>query len=390
MIDSILVAMTGLEGHQRGLKTISHNVANMNTTGFKSSVTDFSDVFTGGQQDTTPGTGAGVNADQSRLDFRPGGFQETGREADLAIDGPAFFAVLTEEGEQRFTRNGGFDFSKEGFLVTAADQLQVLARDDSGGLSAFRFDQSRINAPKATTKVSFTGNLSSTDDEHVIDNLNVFDQAGGSHALKLTFKPAPAPATTGTWNVTVQEGSTALGTGTLRFGLLGTPEAEGGSFSMDLAFAGTAALRVNFAFGVNVTSYSSGTTSTLAMQEQDGYAPGRFTSFSFDELGRLQVTYSNGQKETGPTLAFAEFAEEEALESVGGGMFKAATGAVATFRAAGNGVKLLHGNLEQSNVNLTQEFSSLILMQRGYQASSQILTTANEMLQQLLELKSRR
>ncbi len=390
MIDSILVAMTGLEGHQRGLKTISHNVANMNTIGFKSSVTDFSDVFTGGQQDAPPGTGAGVNADRSHLDFRPGGFQETGRNTDLAIDGAAFFAVLTEEGEQRFTRGGSFDFSTEGDLVTMADRFQVLARDDSGGLSTFRFDQGRINPPKSTTNVTFTGNLSSTDDEHVVDNLSVFDRAGGSHVLKLTFKPAPSPAPSGTWNVTVQEGTTELGTETLRFSLLGTPEAAGGRFSMTLALAGNEALALDFAFDANVTSYSSGTTSTLAMQGQDGYAPGRFSSFSFDEFGRLQVTYSNGQKESGPTLAFAEFAEEEALESVGGGMFKAAAGATPTFRAAGNGIKLMHGNLEQSNVNLTQEFSSLILMQRGYQASSQVLTTANEMLQQLLDLKGRR
>lgn len=390
MIDSILTAMTGLEGHQRGLKTISHNVANMNTTGFKSSTSDFSDVFTGGQREGAPRSGAGLDASRSRLDFRPGGFQETGRDADLAIDGAAFFAVLTEDGEQRFSRAGSFDFNTEGLLVTGADKFKVLARDNNSVLSPMKLDNNRINPPVATTSVSLTGNLSSTDDEHVIDKLTVVDAAGGSHVLKLTFKPQTAPAVSGSWKVQIHEGLTEVGTGTVRFGVMGLAEPGADTFTVDMALTGNTALSVKFALAEGATSYSSGTTSTLAMKTIDGHAPGRVASYSFDESGQLKITYTNGQSELGQTLAFAEFSNEAALESVGNGLFKAAVGTAPTFRPAGSGVKLLSKRLEQSNVNLTQEFSSLILMQRGYQASSQVLTTANEMLQQLLELKGRR
>jgi flagellar hook protein FlgE len=391
MIDSILTAMTGLEGHQRGLKTISHNVANMNTTGFKSSTVDFSDVFTGsGQRDGSSGSGAGLDASRTRLDFRPGGFQETGRDADLAIDGGAFFAVQTAEGEQRFSRAGSFEFDSDGTLVTGADKLKVLARDENGVLSPMKLDNERINPSLATTSISLNGNLSSTDDEHVIDNLTVIDAAGGSHVLKLTFKPQPAPAASGSWNVRVQEGLTEVATGTVRFGLMGLPETDADRFKAEMQLTGNMTLSVEFLLNEGVTSYSSGTTSTLAMKKIDGHASGRVASYSFDDSGKLKISYSNGQSEPGQTLAFAEFSDEAALESVGNGLFKAAAGSSPTFRTAGTGVKLLTKNLEQSNVNLTQEFSSLILMQRGYQASSQVLTTANEMLQQLLELKGRR
>jgi flagellar hook protein FlgE len=393
MIDSIYTAMTGLDGHQRALKIISNNVANMNTAGFRASTIDFADVLVAGDPSGQQNmTGGGLNAEHVRLDLRAGSLQSTGRDTDLAIDGAAFFVLQTESGEQRFTRSGNFDFDDDGALIGGTSGLQVMARDANGALSKFEFDKARTNPPKATGRVVLKGNISTgdSDGQVTIDSLTVYDAAGGSHTLTLTFTTDPLSVAEVRWNVTIAEGLSTLGTGDFSFSLPGTPSLDGSSFKVMLALQGAPATEVEFALGADATSHSGGTQSDIALDEQDGYAAGRVSTMTFDEKGQLKITYSNGQKEDGPTLAFAEFDGEQELLPAGESLLQTAAGASPTFRAAGDGLKVVSGNLELSNVDLTQEFSTLILMQRGYQASSQVLTTANEMLQQLFELKGRR
>ncbi|MCW7540868.1 flagellar hook-basal body complex protein [Aquabacterium sp. A7-Y] len=395
MIDSIFTAMSGLEGHQKGLKVISNNVANMNTAGFKATVVDFADVFTGaGSERRESATGAGVEASRTRLDLRNGDRQDTGRELDVALDGRGFLVLQDEQGRLRYTRAGGFALNDAGQLVASLNGLKVMGRDGEGRLAPIELGALRKHAPKGTTKVVFKDLLSSSDDAHTIDALTVYDSTGGAHVLKLEFtkKQSPGTGTGGNnveWVVKVFEGSKELGTGLFGFiGSVASPFAS--SFKLNLAYTNAPAAEVEFSLGSAARGDLGSTESRLQLQEQDGYAPGDVASVGFDEKGQLAIGYSNGQKATGATLALAEFASDEHVMAVGDGLLASREGVQPTFRAAGTDLKVLSKKLELSNVNLTQEFSTLILMQRGYQASSQVLTTANEMLQQLFELKGRR
>lgn len=393
MIDSIFTAMSGLEGHQKGLKVISNNVANMNTAGFKASVVDFADVFTGaGSERRREATGSGVDVSRTRLDLRDGDRQDTGRDLDVALEGRGFFVLQDEEGRLRYSRAGGFEFNDDGRLVGRLHGLKVMGRDGAGRLEPIELAGLRGNPPKATRRVEFKGSLYSTDDAHTIDALTIYDSTGAAHTLKLELTKKAATGTGSnvvTWGVKVLEGINELGSGEFSFiGSIASP--FGSSIKLLLPLSNTAPAEVEFVLGPDVRGDASSTTSTLALAQQDGYAPGDISALAFNEKGQLTVTYSNGQSATGSTLALAEFASDEQVQAVGDGLLEARLGIAPTLREAGADLKVRSKTLELSNVNLTQEFSTLILMQRGYQASSQVLTTANEMLQQLFELKGRR
>lgn len=389
MIDSILTAMSGLQAHQRGLNTISSNVANMNTPGFKGSQVDFTDVFNGSSDhsDGHAASGRGVAASRVSLDLRPGEIKQTGRDLDLALNGDGFFVVRNEAGLLRYTRSGAFEFDDDGVLVARGNAMKVLGHDVDGRLVEIGLDGKRTSAPAATTEVLLSGNLSSTDTDHTIEELAVFDRLGGKHTLKLTFTNNSS-VTPGTWVVAVFEGTNQLGTGELAFDTSGKPTGTG--LELDLPLANADPIRVNFALDPGATGFASGTTSTLALKKQDGRASGDITGISFTEGGVMKIAYSNGETIDGVTLALAEVADSAGLLADGAGLYLYQGASEPTLRKAGDDLSIAAKSLEQSNVDLTSEFSALILMQRGYQASSQVVSTANEMLQQLFEMKGGR
>jgi len=143
-------------------------------------------------------------------------------------------------------------------------------------------------------------------------------------------------------------------------------------------------------FSSDVTSFASGNLSTLAMTSQDGYAPGTLSSAAFDAQGTLVATYSNGQTVTGPRLLLAKFGTPDAVEDLGGSRYAEANGIAWDSGAPTDGAfgRVRSGVLELSNVDLSREFSELVIMQRGYQASSQVIATANDMLQELFRMKA--
>jgi len=392
MIDSIYTAMSGLQGHQRALSTISHNVANMNTPGFRGSHVDFVDLITGGDEGGSQGAGEGtggrgVDASHVSLDMRSGEVRQTDRDLDLAIDGDGFFVLQDETGALRYTRNGGFDFNSDGVLVGTGNRMKLMGFGGGDQLVPVSIDGLRSSAPALTTAVTLTGNLSSTDNEHTIDSLPVYDRLGGTHNLKLVFSADTAAP--GRWNVVVSEGSQQLGNGT--FVLENAkPAATGDTLKLNVTWPGTEAAEVTFKLDADTTGYSTGTTSTLALKKQDGRSSGTISGLTFDEQGVLKVTYSNGQSAQGPKIALAKVSDEAGLLSRGGAVFSYEGTRPPTVHPVGDGLRLAVKSLELSNVDLTSEFSALILMQRGYQASSQVASTANDMLQQLFEMKGRR
>lgn len=388
MIDSILTAMSGLQGHQRGLNTISGNVANMNTPGFKGSQVQFTDVISGDPDagGEAAAGGRGVDASRVSLDMRAGEIKQTGRDLDLALNGDGFFVVRDAAGMLRYTRNGAFEFNDKGVLVGRGNDVKVMGTDANGKLVEIGLDGQRTSPPAATAEVLLSGNLSSTDTDHAIEELIVFDKLGAKHTLKLTFTNDSA-TTPGSWTVKVFEGTQELGMGPLAFEN-GKPTGTG--LKLSLALKDADAIEVNFALDPEATGFSSGTTSTLALKKQDGRASGDVTGISFTEGGVMRIAYSNGQSVDGATLMLAEVPDSSGLVADGAALFLYQGTDEPSLRKAGDDLRVTAKSLEQSNVDLTSEFSELILMQRGYQASSQVVSTANEMLQQLFEMKGGR
>jgi flagellar hook protein FlgE len=246
-----------------------------------------------------------------------------------------------------------------------------------------------INPPKVTSLVTLNGNLSSSTTDFSISTITVIDALGGSHTLTLNFKPKTGA--TGTWTVSLQDAGTEVATGEISF-VGGSPLA--GSNKLTLAYApkGVASTNISFDFSSNVTSFDTGTTSTLAVTSSDGYAVGSLTQASFDAQGVLQLTYSNGQTAKGPQVALASFNTNNSLKQIGQGEFTNASNENLHVGAAGSGALGTIGSsqIEGSNVDLSTEFSNLIVTQRGYQASSRIVSTANDMLQDLYDMKGHR
>ena len=390
MLDSIHVGVTGLFAHQQGLRVIANNTTNMNTPGYKSATLGFADLFYANAQGGDAGgaaLGRGVQTTGTHRDFRQGELRQSGGEFDLAMDGEGLFTLRDEQGTLRYTRAGDFQFDAEGVFVNRSDGSKVLGVDASGKQVEIGLAGLRLSPGKPTGSIRFTGNLSSTVAEQTVSGIKVFDALGQEHGLSLKFTSTDA-TTPATWKVELFEGATLVGTTNVAF-QDGRPTAETAKLAFTYTAPGRSAQALTFDFSADVTSFASGTLSTLAASSQDGYAPGNLTKVSFDESGTLVASYANGQTAKGPRLALARFSTPDAARDLGGNAFAEAGGVAWQHGTAGDAGfgRVRSGMLEMSNVDLSREFSDLVVMQRGYQAASQVISTANDMLQELFGMK---
>lgn len=409
MLDSILVAASGLNGHQKGLKVISSNVANMNTPGYKGSNTQFTDVFLQEAGDA-PGqnltAGGGIDLMPSTINFAGGEIRSTGRDMDMALNGPGFFVVRNAQGQQLYTKAGRFEFNAEGTLVTMDSGERVLAASGSSaeGLQPVSIGHLLNSAFQSTNSVVFNGNLSSTagsatttGPEHTIDGITIYDSMGTAHNVKVTFtvkRDTPAGSTTpvlvpGTWQVNVLEGTKSLGSGEFKFSG-GLPDPLNDRFTVMLAGFDGRSVPVTFSLSPRATSFSSGDKSDLVKESANGNSQGRVSKTSINEKGEVVITYTNGKTATGPRLAVAEFVNLDQLSRASGAQFEYTGTEPVRLVELGKSTSLAAGSLELSNTDLTDQFSNMILIQRGFQASSQVLSTASDMIQSLFDIKSRR
>lgn len=396
MFDTIQIGTSGLTTHAKGLKVVSNNLANVNTPGFKRSALQFGALFeqgAGGQyaQRQEVMTGAGVEAVGTRLSFRTGVDQSTGNPLDLAIDGNGLFVV--KRGEQLlYTRSGDFRFDADNVLVNGAgDKVQAL--DGGGKLVDVTLDGLGQSKPQATTTVKMTGNLTSTvavpPVNASVNAITIYDPNGVQRSVNLAFKDEGA----GLFTVTVTDAAALSGAAPLASGRIGFaggfPEAGKDSLTFRYSASGTPAFDVKLDFAKNVTSLL--TSTTLGVASQDGYAAGVLADQAIAADGNVTVRYSNNQTAKGARLALAEFSTEDDLHGIAGGMFEKRSGAPVRYGHAGaeSFGSLAAGHREGSNVDLAEEFGNLILMQRGYQASSHVISTANDMIQQLFDMKGR-
>lgn len=394
MLDSIYIGMSGLTGYSKGLRVIANNSANLNTPGFKSATLQFADQFYSNGSGEGGGTGGdggqvghGLNTHSTQFNFSQGELRQTGNDLDLAVNGEGLFVLKGDDGQTRYTRAGQFEFNSEGLLVSRTDSAKVMARAQDGSLSTVSINGLKTNAASATKTVTITGNLSSTESQTTV-SVKVLDAAGGAHTLTLKLS-ADSAAGAGNWKAELLDGTTSVGTGTLVF-VGGSPTAETAKMSFTYKPTGVAEMPLTFDLSADVTSFAANDLSTL-VAKQDGYTAGSLTKATFDDAGVLIATYSNGQTAKGPKLALARFDSLEAVESSGDNSFIATDPRAWTVGNANSGWfgTVQSGSVEISNVDLSREFSDLVIMQRGYQASSQIVSTANEMIQELFSMKNK-
>ena len=388
MLGSIYVGLSGLQSYSSGLQKVSNNVSNLNSTGFKTTNVTFSNIEnsrdSGGATlfDGAGSSGGGVGLGEDVLNLKSGELRASDRDLDLAVDGSGFL-VLIKDGEQRYARTGSFEVDKNGYIVLAGTDWRLGVLDSSGKAVAVTIDASRTDAPVATTRIAFADNLSSTATSHTLSSLSVYDSLGKKHAWNLAFSRAENSSD---WTVAVTDSTgAAIGSGTLSFAN-GLPTAATSSITISDSGSG---LSVVLDFASSVTSFSSGTVSTLRSASIDGHAVGAITTVAVNPAGEIELKYSNDQTKTLGAVALATFRDPSAIIQESAGRFSAEDAAqVQLLASADERVGLVKSRvLEASNVDLSKEFGDLILIQRGYQASSQIISVSNDMIQQLFGIR---
>lgn len=400
MFSSIYTGLSGLLAFSKGLDVLSNNVANMNTPGFKGTVLAFRDMLlqnserAGGNQGDA-GVGTGVEAGETQVQYRQGELRQTGNALDTAIDGNGFF-VLRNNGEEFYTRAGEFAIDGNGFLIERNTRARVAGLGGGTQLIDINILDRRVSPPRPTSTVTFTGNLSSGGTTHKITGVTVLDGSGKPHSLSLNFTNNNN-VTTRSWLVEVRdEVDAVIGRGEIRYQGNGSPADGFNTVEFKYAPNGAPETSLVLNFGdpgsfSGSTNFSGGTTSDLQLHAQDGFPVGTITETSFNAKGELTVKYSNGQTNTFERLALARFDNPQTLSRVGNGLFQNTSAEKPMLDSpTDNGMGTLTAkSIELSNVELTEQFTDLVIVQRGYQASSQVISVSNEMLQQLMELRSR-
>lgn len=392
MLRSLFSGISGLRSHQTMMDVTGNNIANVNTNGFKSSSVQFQDTLSqmlraaGAPQGATAGSnpsqvGLGVRVAGVTTNFGQGSAQQTGRSLDLMVNGDGFF-VAKSVNETLFTRAGAMTFDINGTLINSEGlKIQGWQADPAtgqisttAGVGDIKLPISTLMQPQATTETVFEGNLpgDAAVGTTLPASIDVFDAQGTKSTLSVTFRKDDAD----TWSVL--EGTTVLGT---------VDFTAGGASQTTTPAALTSASGISLDLAT-VTGFS-GTTS-IKTSSQDGYQVGSLTAFTIGPDGVLTGIFSNGLKQPVAQIATATFANVAGLEKAGGSMYRTTVNS-GTARIGAPGLDdrgaLSSGMLEMSNVDLAAEFTNLIVAQRGFQANSRVITSSDELLQDLVNLK---
>jgi flagellar hook protein FlgE len=380
-LQSLYNSLSGLFAFSKSLDTISNNISNMNTPGFRGKDSFFENVM--GEFGTRI-EGTGIRTSEGQI-------EQTGNATDMAINGEGLFVLRDPStGKYFYTRAGQFQFDAQGYLVDTVNQFHVQGLDENGDLADVSINKLRTLPAEATTTVGVTGNLSPQDADFTIGSLTVYDPDGNTHtySAKLTNNSVTTP---GSWTVALLDGAgQAVAPGEIRFNADGSIMAGYNTMSVSLTLAGkTQAVTLDFgAAGTlsGATSYS-GVGSDLVASPRDGHSVVGVASYAFDENGVLQLKYTDQETRQGARVALAAFPDESSLELLNGRLYEGGPGQDRQLGGAGEGLfgKITGGSLEMSNVDLTQELADMIVIQRGYQANSRVMTVTNDMLQQLYD-----
>jgi flagellar hook protein FlgE len=380
MLQSLYNSLSGMLGFSRSLDTISNNVSNMNTPGFRGSDSFFENVMS---DDGTRVTGTGLRLGEGQL-------EQTGNDTDVAIQGQGLFVLHDTQGTSYYTRAGQFTVNPDGFLVDTVSGYRVQGLDAGGSLADINLKSYASLPASATTSVTMTGNLSSQDTTVPVTGISVYDAAGTAHTFSLSMT-SDATIQAGSWTVSIlDEHGASVGSGEVRFDQTGAPEV---GFSSVTATATLDGQPQNIVFdfgtpgGISGATELPGTPSSLTAHPADGHPEIGTSTRTFDTDGVMQITYTDGEKAQGPQLALAAFEDESSLQLQNGRLFAQPPNQTAMIGKPNLGRfgQIVGGSLEMSNVDLTQELADMIVIQRGYQASSHVMTISSDMLQQLYD-----
>jgi flagellar hook protein FlgE len=402
------IPLSGLNASDTALATISNNLANLNTTGYKDTNVNFQDMFyqllgSNGSGDQLQ-VGAGTSVGSIATNFSGGSVEDTGVNTDVAITGNGFF-VVQDGGNTYYTRAGDFTQNASGYLVTA-DGYEVMGYpatngvvNTNGGLEPIQLPMGMISAPTATQNISLEANLSSnTAVGGTYDtNITVYDSLGTSHVLSLDFTRTSSgwsyTATLPSSDITGGTGTaTTVASGSLSFDSNGnltstTPI----TLSIPNLADGASTMGMNWELasssGTGLITQVSGSSST-SNTTQDGATSGSLTSFSINSDGTISGAFSNGTKVVGQ-IALANFANLQGLTKEGDNNYSAtiSSGAAVVGTPGTSSMGTLTGSaLELSNVDMSTEFSNLIIAERGYQANAKSVTTFDQIAQDTINL----
>ena len=433
---SFSIPLTGLEADSTALNTIANDLSNMNTTAFKSESTNFSDLFY--QQIGSTGSGdpiqvgAGVKVASNEISFTQGSINSTGNSTDVALNGSGFFVVGNGSGGYEYSRAGNFSVDSNGDLVTS-NGLNVMGYPAPGGvvntnapLAAVNVPVGQVQQPQATANMSMTANLDATTAAGTAfpAEVTIYDSLGEPHTATVTFTPT---AVANTWDYSVSlpaadysavapDAAPAAITGTMTFNQSGNltqvqPTGAANPSTVGTAPGDVSSIALNFnpaatnvladgAAGLNVqwnlmgaagtpTISQVDTTSAVSATTQNGYASGQYQSFTVGSDGTVTASYSNGQQQNVGQLALANVTNSQGLNLMGNGDYQTtqASGTAVVGTSGTGGLATVQDDaLEASNVNISTEFSNLIIAQRAFEANAKSVTTFDTVTQDTINM----
>jgi flagellar hook protein FlgE len=427
VLSSLYTGVSGLTAQGEALGVIGDNIANANTTGFKASRAEFQDIISKSLKGILGGNqiGRGVKIGAVNPILIQGTTDATEKATDLAISGDGYFTLKGSDGES-YTRDGSFHFDREGYLVSNDNQrVQGFQADDKGNIINKMAD---IRFPRALTPAKGTNNVKldlNLDSRIGLDKLKtfnpkepfatsdystgveVYDSQGNKHLMTMFFNKTADRSWTyhgmadGNEVTGGKPGDLAeITTGNLTFtvdGKLDTQVTTKSAFN----FKGGALQnqQIKISFGNSITtdkgdgldgSKQYGKESDLISWTQDGAAAGTIVNLSFNDEGNLTALYSNGTTQDLAQIGLAKFENPEALFKVGNNRLKEArdsgSPSIGKPNRGGRG-KLFAKSLERSTVDLALEFVNLIQNQRGFQANAKTITTTDQLLEEVINLK---
>jgi len=432
MLSSLYTGISGLTVYGNAMSVIGNNIANINTVGFKAARVSFADLYSMALTNSAVGqiqVGRGVRMSSVDQLFTQGSLENTGSATDMAVQGDGFFVVSDGSGTY-YTRAGHFIFDRDGRLVNPEGYtvqgwtLNPTTGLPTGPVGDLTFTTTAVPAnatqnsfiavnldsnetanpggpafdPTSMTTAESTSNYSSS--------FAVYDSLGNSHVVTVYFRKTGAGAWS--WYGCVDGGEITGGTagqleieaqGTLSFTTSGALDNHTTAAS-DFDFVGAAQNQsVVFDFGTSITGEGGagldGTTqfagdSTSYLVTQDGYASGLLQGLIVSDEGIIVGRFSNGQTQNLSQIALARFPSPWGLESIGSNLFVESNDSgqplVNAPGTSGLG-KIASNSLEMSNVDLASEFVDMIRMQQAFTANSKIITTTDQMLSEVLNLK---
>ncbi len=424
ILSSLYTGVSGMAAQGEALGVISDNIANANTVGFKASRAEFQDIISKSLKGIQGGNqiGRGVKIGAVNPILTQGNVDSTEKVTDLAISGDGYFKVKGSDGDS-YTRDGSFHFDKQGMLVTNDNQrVQGFQTDEKGNilnkLADIKFPRALIPA-KASKEIKFDLNLDSRVEatkkfdqkdpystSHYSTGVEMYDSQGNKHLLSMFFNKVADRQ----WEFKgLVDGKEVDGgtegqmsqvcAGRLTFtvdGKLESQETTDSSFNFKGGALQNQQVKLNFGDAIKEGgkgldgSKQYGKNSDLITWRQDGAAAGTINALSFNDEGILTAVYSNGQAADLAQIALAKFENPEALFKVGNNRLKesrdSGDSSLGAPGAAGRG-KIFAKSLERSTVDLATEFVNMIQNQRGFQANAKTITTTDELLNEVIQLK---